>query len=393
MVDLPIKYDRSAVSLLNFGLGLAIGALVLHRRPEPVVATSPRWPWPTWVLALAGVVLVWVTVHNSQIIFRKIAVDYRISDVLPIMETMSRRFLSGQDVYAIIPEIWDGMQPIYLPAMWLPYVASVTGGFDPRWVVMAFTLAAVLIPMWWLPAARRHTAWSLLLIPVVAVLFRQFLQLDTRYVSMCDEGVVVGWYVLLAWAMWRGQPVLIGVLIALSVLSRLTIVGWVPAYLAWVFFFQNRQKAYRIALSGGIVGLVLLVGTQAIFSWKVFADLPGRYMAAVMGSEFEKLQGAIQEGLGVAKMLPQSAFPTLDLVHKITTFTLPALLVLLYSRFRNQFDARWYPIGMLKIALVVFFNLLIIPIHTMFYVSAFLSVAMLAFYTTSPVGAATEEGE
>jgi hypothetical protein len=379
MVDLPIKYDKTAVSLLNFGVGLAIGIVVLFKTERPAVQHADTWP--RWLLWLGAVALTWVTYHNSHILFGKVAVDYRISDVIPIMDTMARRWLNGQNVYAIIPEIWGGMQPIYLPTMWLPYIASVWGGFDARWVVMAGTVIAVVVPMLWLPRGHRQSWWSVLVIPAAAALFWQFLELDTRYVTMCDEGVVVAWYCLLGWALWRGEPILIGAMITASILSRLSIIGWLPAYMVWVFFYENRQKAIKIALSGGILGLILLVVTQALWSWKVFAALPGRYMEAVMGSEFEKLQGAIQEGLGIAKMLPQSAFPTLDMANKAATFGVPILLVLLYARFRDRFDARWYPIGMLKIGLVCFFNLLIIPIHTMFYVSAFLSVAMLAFYT------------
>jgi hypothetical protein len=379
MVDLPIAYDRPMVSILNFVVGLAIGIWVLVRRDQPAPAQGDGWP--RWILWASAILLGWVTVHNSRILFGHVAVDYKISDVIPIMDVMARRWLHGEAVYAIIPEIWDGMQPIYLPTMWLPYVTSVLGGFDPRWVVMAGTLVAVWVPMLWLPRGHRYTRWSLLVIPAVALLFRQFLDLDTRYVTMCDEGVVVAWYSLLAWALWRGEPILIGLMITMSILSRLSIIGWLPAYMAWVFFFENRQKAYKIALAGGISGIILLVVTQALWSWQVFAALPGRYMEAVMGPDFEKLQGAIQEGLGIAKMLPQSAFPTLDVANKIGTFGAPIVLVLIYARWRDRFDRRWFPIGMLKIGLVCFFNLLIIPIHTMFYVSAFLSVAILAMYT------------
>jgi hypothetical protein len=296
------------------------------------------------------------------------------------MQIMSKRFLDGQQVYAIIPEIWGDMQPIYLPAMWMPYIPSVMYNFDPRWITVFFTLLAVVVPLLLLPKRHKNTWLSLLLIPALAVLFRQFLKLDVQYITLCDEGVVVGWYVLLGWALWKGNPYLIGTFMAISVLSRLSVVGFIPAYMIWLFFFQSRAKAIRVAIAGGSVGLVLMVVSQAIFHIKVFTDLPRRYLEAIMGTEFQKLQGAIQEGLGIAKMLPQSAFPALAMADKVFAFAIPLLLVGIYARFRSHFDARWFPIGMLKIGLVVFFNLLIIPIITLFYASTFLSVAMLAFY-------------
>lgn len=377
MADLLIKYDRVTVSLCAFAISLSIGIVVMLKAPTPI---SPSRPTPTWILALGCVILTWVTIHNAQILLRKVPVDYHLADMLPIMQIMSKRFLDGQQVYAIIPEIWGDMQPIYLPAMWMPYIPSVMFNFDPRWITVFFTLLAVAVPLLILPKKHKNTWWSLLLIPALAVLFRQFLKLDVQYITLCDEGVVVGWYVLLGWALWKGNPYLIGTFIAISVLSRLSVVGFIPAYMIWLFFFQSRDKAIRVAITGGSVGLVLMVVSQAIFHIKVFTDLPGRYLEAIMGTEFQKLQGAIQEGLGIAKMLPQSAFPALAMADKVLAFAVPLLLVGIYARFRSHFDSRWFPIGMLKIGLVVFFNLLIIPIITLFYASTFLSVAMLAFY-------------
>src|SRR5262245_39198533 len=44
---------------------------------------------------------------------------YQNADMLPIIKSMNQRFLHGQwnQVYQPIPEIWNGIKPIYLPAM------------------------------------------------------------------------------------------------------------------------------------------------------------------------------------------------------------------------------------------------------------------------------------
>ena len=374
--------EQLTPSIISLIAGLAIGIIAMFR----VQKTQGSKPTTLIVSVVLGLFSLWLiadTAHFSKAIFSGTAVDYHISDVIPIMEIMAKRFLHGEEVYANIPEIWGGMLPIYLPSMWLPYIFSTLGHFDPRWIDVVFMLAATVVPMVLLRGDRKYSWGSLLAIPAVIALYQQFMHVDTRLVSMSDEGVVIGWYALLACALWRRKPVLIGLTIALSLLSRLSIIGWIPAFGLFVFLFDDKKKAFKIAGVAAAVSLVLMVVTKAIFNLSNFLDLPKRYLAAVQGDDYQKLKGAINEGMGIAKALDQQQLTTLHAVNQWSTFLLPLLLLALYARFKKYFDKDMYPIAMLKISLVVFFNLLIIPIHTMFYTSAFISVAILLFYVQS----------
>jgi hypothetical protein len=76
------------------------------------------------------------------------------ADMLPIIKVMGQRFLDGEinKVYSPINEIWGGIQPIYLPAMWLPFTASILFHFDPRWItVVGIWLSVILacMPVVW----------------------------------------------------------------------------------------------------------------------------------------------------------------------------------------------------------------------------------------------------
>src|SRR5882762_7326324 len=59
--------------------------------------------------------------------FEEIPIDINNADMLPIIKVMGERFVAGhhKQVYDTIPWIWNGIQPIYLPAMWLPYVPAI----------------------------------------------------------------------------------------------------------------------------------------------------------------------------------------------------------------------------------------------------------------------------
>ena len=374
--------DQTIPSIISFVVSIAICTLALFK-VEKLPESPKAGLIVRIVLALFCVWLIGDTVYYSKSILSGTPVDYRIADPLPIMEIMSQRFLKGEDVYAIIPEIWGGMLPIYLPAMWLPYTVSTFFHFDPRWVDITMILAATIIPMLLLRKDRNYSWFTLLIIPAIIALYQQFVHIDRRLISMSDEGVVIGWYVLLACALWSRKPVLIGISIALSVLARLTIIGWIPAFGLFVFFFEDRKKAFKIAGVSAVVALFLMFITGAIFNLSNFLDLPKRYLQAVMGDEYQKLLGAIHEGPGVAKMLTQQQLPILHVVNQWATFLIPMILLALYWRFKKYFDHDLYPIVMLKISLVFFFNLLIIPVHELIFTSTFLSLAIFLFYTQS----------
>ena len=128
--------------------GLLIGLIVILHKPSP--ATSPalskaqpitKIPWfSIGVLLLSACAIPFLAEA-----LREVPLDYRRADMLPIMQVMSERFLSGTDPYAPIPEIWTGMQPIYLPAMWLPYLPAIAFDFDMRWMGILFLVLGCLL--------------------------------------------------------------------------------------------------------------------------------------------------------------------------------------------------------------------------------------------------------
>lgn len=375
------NHDRHLVSVVYMVLGLLIGIIPLWKVERPNAGNLKTTRLILGILAVVFGYFVIQTVITSRKIMAGTPVDYHLSDVLPIMQIMSQRFVNGQEVYAIIPEIWGGMQPIYLPAMWMPYIPSVVWHFDPRWITVFCLLGCSALILLWQPARKRLSGWSLLVLVPTLVMFANFLHWDPILISMTDEGVVIGFYVLLAWAIWRGNPILIGIALTLSVLSRVSLLAWIPFFGLFVWLFESRRKALRIAGTSIVSGVILMFITKAIFYIDVFRALPGRYLAAVMGTEYEKLKPTIEESLGLAKFLEQKDLPALQTWTFVTTFGAPLICLLLFWRFRERMEAAFFGIATLKITLVFFFNLLIIPVPNIFYTSGFLSLAILMFYT------------
>lgn len=375
-------YDKRIVSVVYLAAGIAVGVLVMLRqnsRPLPPAADN-RWVIAgatTLFLCLAG-----YTVVQAQEIFRTVPLDYRTADMLPVISVMGERLLHGEPVYAPIPEIWNGVQPVYLPAMWLAYLPAVAGGFDLRWVSVFFVLAAVALPFVWRPLQTRRLWPALLVVVPAALLFWHFLERDTVLLSMTEEAVVAGFYVLLAVALWRGNPWLTGAALALAALSRYSFGPWIPAWLACEFFFRSRKNALIAAGTGAAFGISLLALTGALWHPDVFLALPKKYLeVALAEKDAWAIDPVIAGNLGLAKFFSKADLAQLYTLNYLFSFGVPLLFLALFRRFPHRFEPSLFGLGLLKITLTIVLNLLVIPWPYLFYPSAFLSLAILAIYT------------
>jgi len=121
-------------SILYFGSGVGIALLLLY---SPVLQLPPfekkAWKAPVnhYRLVIMGLVAL-VLYSWCQYWFEEIPIDITNADMLPIIKVMGERFIAGQHshIYDTIPWIWHGTQPIYLPAMWLPYVPAIAIGIE-----------------------------------------------------------------------------------------------------------------------------------------------------------------------------------------------------------------------------------------------------------------------
>ena len=374
-------YDRGAITLYYMLFGLLVGFLPLWKVERPP-AVSRRTSRIVWVmLALALLCFSYRTIVVSGGMLSRIPVDYRLADMLPIMQVMSQRYVQGEEVYAVIPEIWGGMQPIYLPAMWMPYIPSVIWHFDPRWVTVFFLLASSALILLWPPVRWRLSGASLLVLIPMFFMYRNFLLWDFQMISLTDEGVVIGFYVFLAWAIWYGNPWVLGIALALSILSRVSYLNWIPFYAIFVWMFESRRKALITAGTAVMSGFFLMIISQAIFHLDVFLALPKRYLAAMMDPQhYQNSLEKMSLTQGFAKFFRQEYFPLLLTSSYVTTIGAPLLCLIAYRRLRHRMNPDFFGLATLKITLVFFFNLLIMPQSNLFYTSGFLSLAILAFY-------------
>ncbi len=323
-----MKTNIALTSWVHFGSGLAIGALALLSTDAPLTQGKyARWTnWITSIVLLIGFgIIVQQSLLNSQALFAKFEVDIVHADMLPIMKTMSQRFVDGKPVYDSIPEIWGGMQPIYLPTMWMPYIPAVIWGFDVRWTTLFFILGGLALVMFLHKRGTILSPMAILVFVPLFFLFQGFLRIDTALIHLGDEGVVIGWYLLLACALWWGNAWAIGICIAFAILCRFGVLFWIPAMIFWYWRTQSRTFALQVAGSGFLLGLTLMVVSGALFHLDVFAELPARYMKAIMEAEVDKLRPTLQESLGLVKFNRHQDIPLFFNWSKVVAVSMPIL--------------------------------------------------------------------
>ncbi|HZE84087.1 MAG TPA: hypothetical protein VE035_07245, partial [Puia sp.] len=257
---LKVPGGTNFFSIIYFiaGIGMAIGllsipTLSLPARPslkgrKGLKALNTRSNH--YRLVILGLIAL-VMYTQCRYWFEEITLDIYNADMLPIIKVMDQRFIAGQwsKIYDTIPEIWNGVQPIYLPAMWQPFVPAVALGIDMRWTtVVGLLFVAGAFLFLYRPRAGSYFSFFT---GVLAFLLFWWLFADNSpgLITVSEEGVVIAYYVLLVLALASGNTVLTGIAASLCMLSRYALAGWIPAFLLYLLLGKKYKQALLFSLT------------------------------------------------------------------------------------------------------------------------------------------------
>lgn len=384
-----IHWNKAGTSIVYFSSGIFIALLPLIKtRFSPAVRQSYSLAVQQsrnslhayasiviFVIFLVG--LSYYSWQHASVIFANHPIDYKIADMLPVIQIMCERLASRQSIYEILP-FWSGMEPIYLPAMWLPYFPLHYFGMDIRWTGVLLLLVSLFF-LFFISRRNTYSITTIVILLPLWILFEGIFQQDSRLLSLSEEPVVIAYYLFLAFALARKNYWMIGVAIGLCLMSRFSLAIWFLMYLLYVFVFQSKKGAVQIAGTVMLVSGLLLIPTGAFRQLEVILGLPEVYIKAVMESRW-KFEGPVNENLGLAKFFD---YDSLALVHQIFllgNYIIPFLCLFLFWKLKSVINQPFFAICSLKLSLVFFYNFLIIPVLYLFYTSTFLSIAILSWY-------------
>ena len=377
------QHPIETVSKTYFLSGLALAILALFKPklhnplPSGWALSGQRINRLLWIGFSAYLLL--HLVYWARPVFEEYRIDPQFADMLPVIKTMSQRWIDGQPVYDNIAEIWNGIRPRYLPAMWMPYIPAQFMGIDVRWTsVLLLWLGTVIA------ASSIRRQYSLLSILPLAGLFYvlNFLFVRERQtLGWSEEPVVYAYFLLLGFALSRRSYWLSAVAVGLCLLSRYALAFWVPVMGLFIWWRAGFPQAVKWE---GILAAMLVLLLFLPFGWdklELFYGTPGEYIEQarrVWTSETHH----VYKTLGLAKFFSIEQIPLLHRLVLILGLAAPLTLLGLFLLLHRRIGlhAGMFGLASLKITLVVIFNFLEIPYLYLFFSSTLLTYPLLLAY-------------
>ena len=310
------------------------------------------------------------------------------SDIIPQIETLVHRFLTGEAPYNPIQFVGYKLYPTYLPMQWLPYIPCELAHKDYRWIPNLTMLAA---SVYYFISKRKIEGdpVSRIFLPSWPLFIWVMLLLnDNDSVVFTVEGLIAGYYFFVAESTGKKSiwPLAIG--ISLCLFSRYSIIFWVPLCIA------------ILAMAGQKKNAMIIAGTAAAFFlfvyWLPFVRvdpeifLKGyRYHTFAAYGEWQRdaiINGKnyLNNGLGFTSYAI-AWFPG-DLHSKLAIYKnllfavcllAVCLLGLVFYRSRSKYDVNTYLLFSFKIYIAVFYAFIQIPYRYLFFTPLIITAALL----------------
>lgn len=345
-----------------------------------------------WLLKTSiGLVMLFSAFITSRYWMEHIPLDPDFADMLPIMKVMNERFLQGhwRQVYDPIPEIWNGTRPIYLPAMWFPYLPAIALKLDMRWVTVVSVLAVFTI-IGALIRIRKNKYFGYGQIAIAAILFWWIFSRNDVHglISMSEEGVVIFYFVFLTLAIISGNPLLMGITASLCILSRYSMIGWLIPCLIFFIAKKNFRKLIIFLVTGTtciILFFILPFGFQTLDQ---MISLPGNYVAFAK-HVWEYSSEVYWLNLGMAKFYGPHRMAALHHTLIILSFGIPVLFMC-FCLIQKKWKLQNINLACFKLSLLVFYQFIDVPYGYLFYTCSFVSMVIAAILLYTPPGGSAD---
>jgi hypothetical protein len=309
-----------------------------------------------------------------------------------VIRVMNERFFSGhwKQVYDPIPEIWHGIRPIYMPAIWLPYGLAMLPGLDMRWITVfallfCFGLFLVLIRF----RSNSH-AWPLL--AIAAMLFWWIFSQDEVHglISLSEEGPVILYHVLLCLAIASGNIYCIAVSASLCLLSRYAMIGWLPPFLLMLLVQRRYRKCMIFLLTVLLFFLLFFLIPFGSGPVRQMIHLPSGYIAFA-ARVWKDSPEVFWLNPGLAKFFGPQRTALLHHILLLSCFALPLLFTLACTlpgkRKKNNIS-----LAAFKLSLILFFNLIDVPYGYLFYTASLVSLMIAVMLLLPPAAGGSHPG-
>jgi hypothetical protein len=381
-------------ALLYLTAILACAAVYMYTRRQPWLVMPAKTPRAWAAVALASVLGAGLCVEKLREAFHNFLVQISTSDIIPALSIYTKRFLSYEEVYApFVNELGYPALPTYLPATWFPYLLPEWLQLDYRWMSIALLAVGVAAYQWLVLQLRRPFYDSFLLATLPFALTYAIARTDPSIFGYTVESMIVGYYMLLiVGVLLRSWP-LQALALVLCLLSRFSLVFWVPLYLLLVFFQESRTRAIMLAGTVGLGIVLLYIVPFLSHDWSLFMRVQNAYTDVAVG-EWKHLndQGLpyhLYNGVGLGNLFYHywpgdlvARIKALKTLHLVLLVLITVSAGIVYWRQSGpRTDYRVFAIIVLKLYLATFYVFLQVPYAYLASVSIFASLFLVLLVT------------
>ena len=307
--------------------------------------------------------------------------DKQYSDIIPTIQVMCKRLLSGQNIYVSIEEFGYHLPTTYLPMMWIPYSIAEFIVFDYRWITFLIFVFTILLTILLFVHHNRNNV-----LPVFLYLFFFFSLLE-------NKSDVLGWtveimngayYTLFVIAILSGNKYFKAIALSVCLMSRYSLVLYLPVY----FIAEWQNKGFRTSFNIGAIAVTITAAFLLILvqnNWTELFQGFNYYSTSGLGEwrhlDDKGLPIHICNGNGFAAWVYflkngslEEKFLLTRKLHFLIMIVVSFMLLLLYFFLRQRIPFVILMICIFKIYLTFFYGFIQVPYTYLFVVPVMVSI-------------------
>lgn len=389
--------DKTIIGLFLCIIQLGIGiSSVFFTKPAENYSIKKQSTIPTlyWMSFVFAAILLALNILKNTV--AHVAIEQSGSDVIPQIQIMCEHFIKREFPYQIIHFDGYDMNPTYMPMQWLSYVPAMLMHIDIRIMASIFFSASALFVCYWFIQKSKlsfHPVWigTLLLCLLVIPYAIQY----HRIVFPTVEQGVAAFYLIIPCLIAMKKYHWASFMICICLLSRYSILLWVPLYLLVLYIHQPKLAIQQF--------IIITVGVVAIYVVPFMTTDPEifmngyRYHTGAAIGEWEHLNEQnvpyhLFDGQGLANLfysLKQYSIETrlhlLQKIHLLISGGFILIALISYSKFRKKISMEHFMISTLMIYITLFYSFIQIPYKYLFIVPAVILIGgVMSIFMLTP---------
>lgn len=396
-IMLEIMFSIYAKKMFNqpinaFGFffsGILVGFLLLckfYGKEAVLAAPVKKMKMLAPAMLVLSLVAIYLVSQQNVALFERVPVKVETSDVIPTVQELCKRYLDGTFVYEPIEKFGYHLPVTYLPMQWTPYLLAEKGGFDYRWVAIGIWIIASVVLL--VRSFRAQNTFVQFFAPVLLLLSYYYIcYFNDSLISHVIEIMVAGYYMLLIAALNGRNAVLRGLIIGICLMSRYSLLLWLPLAVMVIFLAEPRKYFWFTALTAFVFISVIYIIPFLSKDWGSFYRGYKYYDQSALG-EWTRMGPNekpyhLYNGHGIAfwfyerKSIPVEArLKWLQKAHLLMSLGVTGLMGIWYWFRRAKINYKIFLMGSFKIYLSFFLFFIQVPYLYLMIVGLFVSIAL-----------------